>query len=120
MIKCGVDVVKIERLDTINPAIRARFIQRVFTPLEQAQLGVESDALAGVFAAKEAASKALGTGIGRVSWQDIEIIHAQSGEPELRLHCEALRVSLGRGLSEWAVSITHDGGLAVAFVVAQG
>ncbi|HNW95335.1 MAG TPA: holo-ACP synthase [Anaerolineaceae bacterium] len=120
MIKCGVDIVKIERLDAITATIRARFIQRVFTPLEQAQLGTESEALAGVFAAKEAASKALGTGIGRVSWQDIEILHAGSGEPELRLHGEALRAALARGYSEWAVSITHDGGLALAFVVAQG
>ncbi|MEL7645449.1 MAG: holo-ACP synthase [Anaerolineaceae bacterium] len=120
MIKCGVDIVKIERLEAVNPAIRARFIQRVFTPLEQAQLGAESEALAGVFAAKEAATKALGTGIGRVSWQDVEVIHANSGEPELRLHGEALRAALARGLSEWAVSITHDGGLALAFVVAQG
>ncbi len=119
MIKCGVDIVKVERLDAIDPAIRARFIQRVFTPLEQAQLGAQSDALAGVFAAKEAASKALGTGIGRVTWQNIEVIHAESGEPELRLHGEALRTAVARGLSEWAVSITHDGGLAVAFVVAQ-
>ena len=120
MIKCGVDIVKIERLEAVNPAIRARFIQRVFTPLEQAQLGAESEALAGVFAAKEAATKALGTGIGRVSWQDVEVIHANSGEPELRLHGEALRAALARGLSEWAVSITHDSGLALAFVVAQG
>jgi hypothetical protein len=58
MIKCGVDIVKVERLDAINPAIRARFIRRVFTPLEQTQLGAQSDALAGVFAAKEAPQSA--------------------------------------------------------------
>ncbi len=120
MIKCGVDVVEIQRLEVIQPAIRARFIQRVFTALELTQLGDDSEALAGVFAAKEAASKALGTGIGKVRWQDFEVIHAQTGEPELRLHGEALRVALSRGLHEWAVSITHDGGLALAFVVAQG
>ena len=120
MIKCGVDVVEIQRLDNIQPAIRARFLQRVFTPLELSQSGTESQALAGVFAAKEAASKALGTGIGKVRWQDFEIVHAQSGEPELRLHGEALRAALARGLHEWTVSITHDGGIAAAFVVAQG
>ena len=58
MIKCGVDAVEIKRLDEINPAIRARFIQRVYTPLEQAQLQNSSEALAGVFAAKEAVAKA--------------------------------------------------------------
>jgi holo-[acyl-carrier protein] synthase len=55
-----------------------------------------------------------------VSWQSIEIIHAQSGEPALHLHDEALKAALARGLTEWAVSITHDGGLALAFVVARG
>ena len=120
MIKCGADIVRIDRLDTINPAIRARFIRRVFTPRELAQAGTESEALAGLFAAKEAVSKALGTGIGKVSWQSIEIIHAQSGEPALHLHDEALKAALARGLTEWAVSITHDGGLALAFVVARG
>lgn len=119
MIKCGIDVVKISRLDEISPAIRARFIQRVFTSLEQAQLQNDSEALAGVFAAKEAVAKTLGTGIGKVRWQDIEIIHQPSGEPEVRLHGAAFEAATARQLSEWAVSIAHDGGLAVAMAVAQ-
>lgn len=119
MIKCGIDAVEIKRLDEINPAIRARFIHRVYTPLEQAQLQGNTEALAGVFAAKEAVSKALGTGIGKVHWQDIEIIHAQTGEPEVRLHGAANEVAAARHLSEWAVSITHDGGIAMAVAVAQ-
>ena len=120
MIKCGIDVVEIKRLDEINPAIRARFIQRVYTQLEQAQLKEDSEALAGVFAAKEAVAKTLGTGIGKVHWQDIEIIHAPTGEPEVRLHGAAFEAATRRNLSEWAVSITHDGGLAMAVAVAQG
>ncbi len=119
MIKCGVDVVKISRLEEIDPAIRARFIQRVYTPLEQAQLQGDSEALAGVFAAKEAVAKALGTGIGKVRWQDIEIIHSPVGEPEVRLHGLAIEIASARALSEWAVSITHDGGMAVAVAVAK-
>jgi phosphopantetheine--protein transferase-like protein len=87
--------------------------------LEQAQLQGNTEALAGVFAAKEAVSKALGTGIGKVHWQDIEIIHAQTGEPELRLHGVANEVAAARHLSEWAVSITHDGGIAMAVAVAR-
>jgi len=123
MIKCGIDAVEIKRLDEINPAIRTRFIHRVYTPLEQAQLQGNTEALAGVFAAKEAVSKALGTGIGtgigKVHWQDIEIIHAYSGEPEVRLHGAANEVAAARHLSEWAVSITHDGGIAMAVAVAR-
>ena len=119
MIKCGIDAGEIKRLDEINPAIRARFIQRVYTHLEQAQLQNSSEALAGVFAAKEAVAKALGTGIGKVHWQDIEIIHAHTGEPEVHLHGTASKVASALNLSEWAVSITHDGGLAMAVAVAQ-
>ncbi|MGV8050720.1 MAG: holo-ACP synthase [Anaerolineaceae bacterium] len=119
MIKCGVDIVRINRLEEINPAIRARFIQRVYTSLEQTQLGDSPEALAGVFAAKEAVSKALGTGIGKVHWQHIEIIHAQTGEPEVRLHAQALHTAQSKNLNEWAVSISHDGGYAIAMAVAQ-
>jgi phosphopantetheine--protein transferase-like protein len=120
MIKCGIDAVEINRLNEINSAIRARFIQRVYTPMEQAQLQNSSEALAGVFAAKEAVSKALGTGIGKVHWQDIEIIHAHTGEPKVYLHGAASETASALNLSEWAVSITHDGGMAMAVAVAQG
>ena len=54
-------------MEQINPAIRARFIQRVFTEREQEQVGGSDASLSGRFAAKEAVSKALGTGIGRVA-----------------------------------------------------
>ncbi|HBO34937.1 MAG TPA: ACP synthase, partial [Anaerolineaceae bacterium] len=74
----------------------------------------------GLFAAKEAVSKALGTGIGKVAWQDIEILHEWSGEPILHLHGNALLVAQEKGLRQWSVSITHDGGLAAAVAVAIG
>ena len=64
--------------------------------------------------------KVLGTGIGKVSWQDIEIIHAPSGEPLVHLHGEANAVAAQKGLRHWSVSITHDGGLAAAVAVAIG
>ncbi len=73
MIKCGVDTIEIDRLEKINPAIRERFLQRVFTKRELAQARNRNDILSGLFAAKEAVSKALGSGIGLVNWHDIEI-----------------------------------------------
>lgn len=118
MIKCGVDIVRVARLDEVNPKIRARFIQRVFTEREQAQVQGDLEGLSGLFAVKEAVSKALGTGIGKVTWQDIEVLHLPSGEPTLCLHGMAAELALTMGLLEWAVSISHDGGMAIAMVVA--
>ena len=120
MIKCGIDLLRTSRLADINPAIRARFIRRVYTETEIAQARDDNDTLSGIFAAKEAVSKALGTGIGKVAWQDIEILHATSGEPSVFLHGVALEVAQEMGLAEWAVSITHEGGMAAAVAVAQG
>lgn len=118
-VKCGIDLVKICRLDEVNPRIRKRFIERVYTQRELA-ISHESDYLAGLFAAKEAISKALGTGIGKVHWQDIEICHSRYGEPKVKLHRFAKTVAKRKGLRHWVVSITHEGGFAVANAVAVG
>jgi phosphopantetheine--protein transferase-like protein len=120
VIKSGIDLIRTNRLADINPAIRERFIKRVFTPTEQEQARGDLESLSGIFAAKEAVSKVLGTGIGKVSWQDIEIIHVPSGEPLVHLHGEASQVAEQKGLRHWSVSITHDGGLAAAVAVAIG
>jgi holo-[acyl-carrier-protein] synthase len=119
MIKCGIDLLRISRLAEVNPAIRARFIRRVYTETELAQAQDDNDMLSGIFTAKEAVSKALGTGIGKVAWQDIEILHAPSGEPSVFLHGVALEVAQAKELDEWAVSITHEGGMAAAIAVAK-
>lgn len=120
MIKSGIDLIRTNRLAEVNPRIRMRFIQRVFTQAEQAQAKDDNETLSGIFAAKEAVSKALGTGIGKVSWQDIEILHEWTGEPLVVLHGNGLLVAERKGLKQWSVSITHDGGLAAAVAVAIG
>lgn len=120
MIKSGIDLIRTNRLAEVNPLIRRRFIQRVFTQAEQAQAKDDNESLSGLFAAKEAVSKALGTGIGKVAWQDIEILHEWTGEPSVHLHGNALLVAEKKGLRQWSVSITHDGGLAAAVAVAIG
>ena len=118
MIKCGVDIVRVDRLKNVSSAVRKRFINRVFTENEQAQLRDNDENLLAVIAVKEAVSKALGTGIGKVSWRDIEIVHLPTGEPTLTLHGYAKEIAQSKGLEEWAISISHDGGLAIAMVVA--
>jgi len=117
-ISSGIDSIEISRLGEINPSIRKRFIARVFTPAEIAQARDRNDALSGLFAAKEAVSKALGTGIGRVHWQDIEILHLPTGKPTLQLHGNAKIVADQLGLADWSVSISHDRTKALAIAVA--
>jgi len=119
-LRSGIDTIEIARLKQIRPAIRERFIQRVFTEVEVIQARDQNDALSGIFAAKEAVSKALGTGIGLVHWRDIEIIHLPSGQPTVHLHGKAQLVAEELGLKEWSVSISHDRNKAIALAVALG
>jgi holo-[acyl-carrier protein] synthase len=120
VLRTGVDIVEIARLDQIKPAIRARFLKRVYTPVELAEVGGSTASLAGRFAAKEAVSKALGSGIGMVHWQDIEIRRGARGEPLLNLYGAALQLANDSGLTTWSVSISHTQIYAVAMVVALG
>lgn len=120
ILRSGIDTIEISRLEEIQPNIRERFISRVFTSEEIAQAHDRSDVLSGLFAAKEAVSKALGTGIGFVSWRDIEIIHLQTGQPVIHLHGNAEKVANHLGLEIWSVSISHDRNKAVAVAVAMG
>ena len=119
-LRSGIDTIEISRLKEIDPEIRQSFIRRVFTDKEIAQARDRNDVLSGLFAAKEAVSKALGTGIGRVAWQDIEIIHLSSGQPTVKLHGHAKIVAEQIGLQEWSVSISHDRNKAIALAVAIG
>lgn len=120
IIRTGVDIVEIDRLDSVSPAIRRRFIQRVYTPAELAIIKGENEALAGRFAAKEAVSKALGSGIGFVRWQDIEVLDGPYGEPVLNLYGNAVKIAQRLGLETWSVSISHSRQHAVAVAVAIG
>jgi holo-[acyl-carrier protein] synthase len=116
----GIDLVEIKRLADVNPAIRRRFLQRVFTPLELEEAQDSNERLAGRFAAKEAISKALGTGIGWVAWKDIEIERGSRGEPVLHLYGNAAALAEKMGIYTWSVSISHTQTHAVAMAVACG
>jgi holo-[acyl-carrier protein] synthase len=120
ILRSGIDTIEISRLKEIQPEIRQRFISRVFTDREISQARNRDDVLSGLFAAKESVSKALGTGIGRVAWQDIEIIHLTSGQPTVHLHGHAKIIAEQLGLEEWSISISHDRNKAVAMAVAIG
>ena len=76
----GVDLVEIQRLQAAIDRHGERFLNRIFTPRELEEVGQNTASLAARFAAKEAVSKALGTGIGPVNWHEIEIL-PRSGAP---------------------------------------
>ena len=118
-LRTGVDVVEIERFDRLNPAIKARFLKRVFTPQELETCGSSIASLAGRFAVKEAVAKALQTGIGPVSWQDIETVEGPAGEPVLTLHGGAARLAEQMALTHWSISISHTATIAVAVAIAM-
>ncbi len=117
-IETGIDLVEISRFSSITLRIKRRFTERVFTGAEIAASGDRDEHLAGLFAAKEAAAKALGTGIGDIHWHDLEVLADGNGKPQLYLHGEAERTSRQKGWVSWSVSITHTAGMAAAVVSA--
>ena len=119
-LKTGVDLVEIKRITQLKAEIRQRFIERVFTPEEIAELGDTDQRLSAGFAAKEAVSKALGCGIGPVGWQEIVVHHLPSGEPTLLLYGNAARLASEAGLTHWSISLSHSKTVAIAMVVAMG
>jgi holo-[acyl-carrier protein] synthase len=120
VLKTGIDIIEIPRIQAALNRHGDRFLQRVFTPTEVAECRGRADALAACFAAKEATTKALGTGIGPVSWREVETLHKRSGEPYLVLHGRAEQVAKYLGLINWAVSLSHSRDNAIAVVVASG
>jgi holo-[acyl-carrier protein] synthase len=114
----GVDLIEIERVQDAIARHGDRFLQRIFTPAELIACGGRPESLAARFAAKEAAAKALGRGIGDVAWQEIEVIGNSNHAPQLNLHGEAARLASEQGLMIWSVSLSHTREYALAFVVA--
>lgn len=113
----GADLVEVARIEGVIARHGDRFLGRVFTPAERAACAGRPASLAARWAAKEAVAKALGTGIGDVCWQDIEILQDEKRRPYLHLTGRAASLAEEQGLRQWAVSLAHDGGLALAFVV---
>lgn len=118
----GTDIVSVERIRRVLTKT-PEFAQRILTPDEMRRLDEQHDTAAFVakrFAAKEAAAKALGTGIGKVSFQDIFIEHTASGQPLLRFRGEAQVQAGYLGARSYHVSISDEHEFAVAYVVLEG
>ena len=120
----GVDVVQVSRIAESLERFGERMRRRLFTEAERAYCERHKDPLphfAARFAAKEAASKALGTGMsGGVGWTQIEVIQPGGRQPTLNLTGVALERFQALGCTASHLTLAHDGGLAVACVVIEG
>ncbi len=114
----GIDLVPISRMRDIIARWDERFLQRVFTEAEIAYCQARRDPVphfAARFAAKEAALKALGTGLSLgVSWRELEVRRERGQPPSLVLSGRSREISRRRGGGRVLLSLTHDGDYAMA------
>jgi holo-[acyl-carrier protein] synthase len=111
----GIDVVEIARLTRALQRTEG-LAARLFTERER-KLPVRS--LAARFAAKEAVAKALGVPPG-LHWTDAEVVTGPRGRPELRVYGTVAAAADWLGVQRWHLSLSHDGGVATAVVIAEG
>lgn len=112
MIKVGTDIISIERIKKTENRFKEKFREKFLLKEEKAS---KIESLAGLWASKEAISKALGVGIGKeLSFLDIYISKTSKGAPKFELLNEAKSKF---NIKESSLSISHDGGFAIAVVV---
>lgn len=118
----GVDVVEVERIAALVEKNREVFVKRLFTAGERLYCDAQKyPALhyAARFAAKEAISKAFGTGIGKdVGWLEMEIFRSETGAPKVRLTGNTADFAARHGISEVSISLSHERNYAVANALA--
>ena len=110
----GIDIVEVERI--AKSLGRGKFLERIYTVREREYLAAKKynpQSAAGLFAAKEAFSKAMGTGMRGFSFSDIEVLHTEAGAPYLRLYGGALKAA---GEMVLSLSISHTDRYAAAVV----
>ena len=120
----GIDIVETERIAKALGRFGQRFLDRVYHAgeVEYARTMKKPNLhLAARFAAKEAVSKAFGTGIGRqLGWKDMEICRRESGEPYVVMHGKAVELMKARGVTAVYVSLSHADHYAAASAVIEG
>lgn len=119
------DTIRVSRIQDVIDKTGSRFLERVYTPGERTACDSKGvgriPSFAARFAAKEAVSKALGTGIGRegVCFSDIEVMVGSGGRPELLLHGKTAEFFSRSGGIQAEISMSHDGDQAIAMCVMQ-
>jgi holo-[acyl-carrier protein] synthase len=119
-LRCGTDLVDIAHFERALDATNGRMRSVCFTTRELRDSSGRAERLAARWAVKESVSKVLGVGLLRgIGFHDIEVTTTDEGTPSITLHGPAERQAVKLGLTEWAVSATHEYGVAMAFVVAS-
>lgn len=121
VIGVGVDIVDIARFAGVVERTPT-FVDRIFTPDESTDAAGRrrsAQSLAARFAAKEAVAKVLVRTHG-LEWHHCEIITDGSGNPDLRVTGTVAAAAESLGIGRWHLSLSHDGGHAIAYVVAEG
>lgn len=120
ILRTGIDLIEIDRVQQVIERHGQRFLERVFTAQELTDCAGNVNSIAARFSAKEAVSKAFGTGIGEVGFKDIEIIRLAGGAPQIILHSKAAKLADVLGLDTWSISLSHTNSHAIALVVMTG
>ena len=115
----GIDTIEIARIERTLADFGDRFLRRVYTERERERYGTRVSELAARFAAKEATSKVLGTGIRGIRWREMEILANRRGKPVLILHGGAADRAALLELVFFDLSLTHSRTDAMAIVVAM-
>ena len=115
----GVDLVDVAGFQRLIESDRGGFVSSVWTDIEKQDAEGSIERLAARWSAKEAVMKALGRGLGDVDPFDVEIVSVSSGALEVRLHGSAKAAAALAGAGCVHVSISHQGGWAIAFAVAS-
>lgn len=118
----GTDLVEVARF-RLAMERRATLAERLFTDAERAYAAGLKDpakSLAVRFGAKEAVMKAMGVGLWKFKFRDVEVVRLDSGAPTVLLHHRAAEVAAERGILEWQLSLTHTDTTAMAVAVALG
>ena len=120
MFRTGVDLVDINRVARMIAISPTAYVQRVWTGAEQRACVGRPDRFAARWAAKEAVMKALGAGLDTINPLDVEVSSPSDTVPVLQLHGTAAEAAAALQLDSWSISLTHERGLAAAFVVGYG
>ena len=119
----GIDIIEVGRIQASYERFGERFLNRILHPAEISYcLSHKAPApfLAARFAAKEAISKAFGTGIGaQLGWQDMEVRRKESGEPFVILHEAGQRLLQARGARAVLISLSHSQAHAAAVAILE-
>ncbi|NLY90723.1 MAG: holo-ACP synthase [Firmicutes bacterium] len=116
----GIDLVEIARIDTLMQKKREAAEKRLFTPHELACCGRAAHRLAGRFAAKEAFFKALGTGLRRYKWLEVEVHNDPLGAPHFQFSPRLQSYLRENGVTKTHLTIAHSKEYAIAQVILEG